>query len=270
MSVVVSGLYYYPIKSCAGIAVESANLGKRGIEYDRHWMVVDERNQFLTQRALPRMCLIQAQVQNGGNSASALRLEAPDMPPLTVPLATESERREVTVWRDSCLADDQGDEAAAWLSQFLKREVRLVYFGSAAHRQVDQQYALRESDEVGFADGFPLLLISQASLDDLNSRLDQPVPMNRFRPNLVVAGCGAFEEDTWKTIRVGDVTFDVVKPCARCTITTVDQTTGRAGVEPMRTLAEYRNTMNKVMFGQNIVHHRTGRLALGQKVEIVD
>jgi uncharacterized protein YcbX len=136
-------------------------------------------------------------------------------------------------------------------------------------RTVDQRYAKRKTDQVGFADGYPVLIASEESLDDLNNRLEQPLPMNRFRPNLVLKGASAFAEDSWKTIRVGDITFDIVKPCARCVITTIDQKSGEKGSEPLKTMASFRLVRNKAMFGMNAVHHTKGVIRIGDRAEIL-
>lgn len=256
----VSELAIYPVKSLAPIAVQSASVQRFGLEHDRRWMVVDAGGKFLTQRQHPRMCLIQPVVQGG-----ELRLLAKGMPDLAVPCAG-GDRRPVTVWDDQCMALDCGDAAAAWLSRFLAIDCRLVYFPDDEVRAVDTNYA-RPGDRTAFSDGFPLLLISQASLDDLNSRLDSPVAMTRFRPNLVVRGCEAFAEDTWRALRIGDVSFRIVKPCSRCTIPGIDPATGERGAEPLRTLADYRRRGDKIYFGQNVIADGLGELRIGMSVE---
>ena len=262
---VLRGLYHYPIKSCRGTSLDEAVVGVRGIVADRHWMVIDERGHFLTQRELPRMALIAPRVSGG-----AMEVAAPGMHALTIRLGTDGPRSEVTVWNDRCAAVDEGDAAAAWFTRFLGVTARLVRMPDDEVRRVDQTYASPE-DQVGFADGFSFLLTSRASLDELNRRLPTPLPMNRFRPNVVVDGVVPFEEDGWKRIRIDGITFDVAKPCARCAITTTDQNTAERSKEPLRTLATFRNVRGKgVMFGQNLIHDRTGVLHLGAEVEIVD
>lgn len=175
----------------------------------------------------------------------------------------------VQVWNDRCPAQLCGDSADAWLSDFLDRPCRLVHMADETVRQVDLKYAAL-GDRTAFADGFPLLLISQASLDDLNSRLTDSVPMIRFRPNLVVSGCEPYAEDHWRKIRIGELTLRVVKPCSRCKITTVDPGSGETGSEPLKTLSGYRREGNRVFFGQNLVHEGTGELALDMPVEVLD
>jgi uncharacterized protein len=261
----VRGLYHYPIKSCRGTALDEAVVGTRGIVADRTWMVVDDGDNFLTQRELPRMALISPRLDDG-----VMHISAPGMPELRVGVGAGGARRSVTIWGDQCAAIDQGADAAAWFSGFLGVSCRLVRFPDDAMRPVDATYAGPE-DQVGFADGFSFLLASRASLQELNRRLAVPLPMNRFRPNIVVDGVEPFEEDTWTRIRIDGIPFSVVKPCARCAITTVDQNTAERAKEPLRTLATFRHVAGKgVMFGQNLVHHRTGVLRVGAVVEVLD
>ena len=259
----VTGLYRYPLKSCRGQSLTDGQLTRYGLEWHRQWMIVDDKGRFLSQRRLPAMALIDAEPVSEG-----LILQAPDRAPLTVGTKPDSIRK-VRVWGDEPLADDLGDQAADWLSEYLGIACRLVTRGSAFTRPVDPDYD-RWDSEVQFADGFPLLLISQASLDDLNSRLPEPVPMNRFRPNLVVSGCEPYAEDQWQQIEIGGITFEVVKPCSRCTIPQVDQATGERGDEPTRTLATYRRrTDKKIYFGQNLIHRGVGQISLNDPVIVV-
>ena len=259
------GLYHYPIKSCRGASLTEAVIGVRGIAADRHWMVVDATGNFLTQRELPRMALIAPRL-----SAGTLEVTAPDARPLTLTVGRPGVRIDVSVWADRCAAVDEGDEAAEWFTAFLGTACRLVRMPDDEVRRVDGTYA-GPDDQVGFADGFSFLLTSRASLDELNRRLDTPLPMNRFRPNIVIDGVTPFEEDGWRHIRIDGITFTVAKPCARCAITTTDQNTAERGKEPLRTLATFRHVAGKgVMFGQNLVHDRTGVLHVGAEVEVLD
>ena len=261
----VDGLYCYPVKSCRGTSLNAAVVGPRGIAADRQWMIVDEKGEFLTQRELPRMALVSPRLIDGG-----LEMTAPGMPPLNVSPSMQGERTRVTVWDDRCGAVDEGPGAAEWLSTFLEVQCRLVRIPDDEVRRVDPGYA-GPDDQVGFADGFSFLLTSRASLDDLNQRLPAPLPMNRFRPNIVVVGSEAFEEDRWKRIRIDGIMFAVVKPCARCAITTTDQDTGERSNEPLRTLATFRHVAGRgVMFGQNLVHDRAGVLRVGAEVEVLE
>jgi uncharacterized protein YcbX len=181
----------------------------------------------------------------------------------------EAERVKVEVWSDRCAAQRGDPSADAWLSDFLGHACRLVYMPDESARPVDLRYA-QPQDRTAFSDGFPLLLISQASLDDLNSRLLEPLPMLRFRPNLVVEGCAPYEEDEWQRLRIGEMTLRVVKPCSRCKITTVDPYTAETGSEPLRTLTSYRRRGKQVYFGQNLLHDGPGELALGMPVEVLE
>ncbi|MBK8020586.1 MAG: MOSC domain-containing protein [Chloroflexi bacterium] len=265
MALAVTGLFVYPIKSCGGIRVSSAVVEPRGFAHDRRWLIVDPDGMFLTQRELPRMALIRTALE-----PDALVLTAPETSTLRIPYDQTGERVAVTIWRNSGVgAIDQGEVIGGWLSDTLKATVRLVRMADDTVRQVDQRYAPRPTDQVSFADGYPFLIISEESLDDLNNRLDEPLPMNRFRPNVVVRGGGAYAEDTWRKIAMGGVTFEVVKPCARCAITTTDQETARRGKEPLRTLAMYRDSERGVLFGQNLTCRGEGTLHVGDAVRVI-
>jgi uncharacterized protein YcbX len=260
----LSALYRHPVKSLKGESLQELVIGPHGPEFDRHWMVVNERGRFLTQRELPRMVLVTPRV-----TAAGLALTAPGMPPLEVAPKGE-EVLEVQVWNDRCRARAMNPEADRWLSEFLGLPCRLVYLPGEEERQVDLEYA-RPGDRTEFSDGFPELLISRASLDDLNRRMGRSLPMERFRPNLVVSGCEPYAEDGWKRIRIGDLGFRVVKPCSRCVIPTVNPETGeREGNEPLKTLMRYRKEGNKVFFGQNLIHDGEGVLRVGMPVEVLE
>jgi uncharacterized protein YcbX len=260
----LTGLYVYPVKSLAGIRLEVAFLDPRGLRHDRQWMLVDQQGEFLSQRRLPRMALIQQQILSDElvlRAPGQAELHLPLTPVLGVPLR-------VKIWDDICEAKRCGDQADAWFSAFLEQPCQLVYMPADVQRNVDSRYA-EPADQTAFSDGFPLLLISEASLEELNTKLDTPVSMARFRPNLVVAGCRPYAEDAWQQIRIGELTFRVVKPCARCIVTTIDPLTAERGVEPLKTLSRYRRDGNKVLFGQNLLHDATGQLACGMSVEVL-
>ena len=260
----VRALYRYLIKSCRGTPLDEAIVDARGIMADRRWMVVDAAGNFLSQRDLPRMALVTPRLGD-----EVMEVTAPDMEPIVVALGSSGAEVDVTIWDDRCVAVDEGAGAARWFTTVLGVPCRLVRKSDTDVRRVDPTYA-GPGDQVGFADGFSFLLTSQASLDELNRRLPQPLPMNRFRPNIVIDGATAFEEDGWRSIRVGAITFTVAKPCARCAITTTDQLTAERSKEPLRTLATFRNVPGKgVMFGQNLIHHGTGVLRLGDTVEVI-
>jgi uncharacterized protein YcbX len=243
-------LYIYPIKSCRGIELDNVTVLATGFTQDRRWMLVNEQGRFLTQRELPQLALIAPTLAGIG-----LTVHAPGMTPLVV-TGTRTQAMSVTVWKDQCRAFDEGEQAADWFTQFLGSAVRLVRFD-------DTQLRLSSRDWTGelpaanlFSDGFPLLVIGQASLTDLNSRLTRPLPMNRFRPNIVVTGLQAYEEDRVDEFSSGDLCLRAVKPCTRCKITTTDQATGIAqGMEPLSTLMQYRRNaqLRGVTFGQNLI-----------------
>ena len=261
--IVVSELAIYPLKSGAQIKLNSALVDRFGLAYDRRWMVVDTQGHFVSQRTVARMCLIQCQLLE-----NAVQLTAPGRTPIKIATPTSTKTVSVTVWKDQCNVYDCGEAAAQWLSDFLAIECRLVYFPANETRQVDPTFA-HADDLTAFSDGFPLLLISQASLDDLNSRLDTPLPMIRFRPNIVVQGCEPFAEDTWHRIAIGDMTFRIVKPCSRCIIPSIDPHTGERGAEPTRTLSQYRRRAHKIYFGQNVIPDGTGEIQVGMPVTIL-
>ncbi len=265
----LKSIFTYPIKSCGSLLHVEVDLDAYGLAWDRHWMIADADGVFLTQREFPSLARIQPTFEDG-----CLRLTAPTMRPIGLPLEHEAlPTRKVEVWGDLCEAWDEGDDAASWLSDYLHSQVRLVRLSNVHDRAVDTRYAHRPA-QTTFTDGFPILIVSQASLDELNQRLiergSDPVPITRFRPNLVVTDCDAFAEDTWHTVQIGNVTLDIVKPCARCVTTTVDQATGTVPdtAEPLATLNTFRKHGNKVMFAQNAIHHAPGTIAVGDAVVI--
>jgi hypothetical protein len=265
MALELASITIYPVKSCAGLVQQRARVEPRGLAHDRRWMVVDPGGRFLTGRQLPRLTLLRAHTDG-----QTLWLDAPGLPGLRIETPRPGgERLRVGVWKDAVDAACAGAQADAWLGEMLGQPVRLVHMDEAALRPIDAAYAV-PGDQVSFADGFPLLLIGQASLDALNERLSLPVPMIRFRPNLVVRGAAAHAEDGWRRIRVDGVPFDVVKPCTRCVFTTVDPETGTfdAAREPLRTLGTYRRTAQGITFGQNLIARGLGELRAGARIEV--
>lgn len=259
----LKNIHIYPIKSARGISLSSSRLDDCGLELDRRWMLIDENGGFLTQRTLPRMSLIHVDVH-----ADHLVVHSAGTDTLAIPAHLDSgAMTRVRVWGDSVEAIDCGDEAARWFTALLGKACRLVRRSDAAIRLVDRKYSARDTS-LSFADSFPVHLISQASLDDLNTRLAHPVPMNRFRPNLVISGCAPYDEDNWRTVQIGNITFRVVKPCSRCTVPTVDQETGIRSAEPIRTLESYRRRDGKVHFGQNLIHESTGSVRVDDAVSV--
>lgn len=255
----------FPLKSGAPIARERAAVEPHGLAGDRRWMVVDAAGRFITGRQVPALVLVHATPRDGG-----LRLEAPGHAPLEVATPrADAPRQSVTVWDDTVDAA-RASGADAWLTAVLGREARLVHFDADARRAVSPKYGA-PGDVVAFADAFPLLLISQGSLDHLNAKLVAPIPMLRFRPNLVVSGCEPHAEDSWKRIRVGALELDVVKPCTRCVFTTIDPARGEpdASGEPLRTLKTYRRSPAGITFGQNLIARGLGTLEVGDRVEVL-
>lgn len=264
----VASLHLYPLKGGRRIDVADAVVTPRGLQSDRRWMVVDAGGAFLTQREVPRLALVTALPVAGG---LGLRLGAPGRPWLEVPVREEpTATRVVRLWAGTCVAEDQGERAAAWLSDWLERPCRLVWQPDGARRRVDQRYATGGDDIVSFADGYPLLVCSEASLDDLNTHLAAPVPMTRFRPNVVVGGWPAWREDGVGRMWAGGVELALVKACARCAVTTIDQETAERGGEPLRTLGRVRRGPRGVLFGENAIPTRTGRIAVGDEVEVLE
>jgi uncharacterized protein len=262
----VSELHIYPIKSCRGIAVPSAEVEARGLACDRRYMLVDAKGRFLTQREHPRMALIDVQPAAGG-----WRVAAPDRPPLHVPVRPAGGREcEVNVWRDTVQATLAPEDLNFWFSEFMGFACGLVYMDEHQHRPVTHASA-EFDDEVGFADSAPLLLISAGSLADLNGRLAKPVTMRHFRPNIVVDGAAPFAEDAWRTIGIGGAEFAVAWPCSRCVLTTIDPATGEkdARGEPLETLKSYRRVGARVMFGQNLIPRSFGAVRLGDAVHVL-
>lgn len=265
----LSALYRFPLKSGKGECLPQARLDALGLAGDRRWMLVEEATgRFLTQRVDPKM----SQLSALWNTAGGLTLNAQGFEPLDVAVPdADTGLRGVTIWRDTLRVPDAGDAAAEWLSRFIEKPVRLVHIPLERARTTQAGYG-NDNDKVAFADGYPLLLIGQASLDDVSHKVGRPLEMLRFRPNLVIEGSEAFAEDSWKRIRIGDVEFRVVKSCARCILTTVDPQTGErdAHREPLATLMSYRKQETGVMFGQNLVNDSNGLLEVGMPVTVLE
>ncbi|MER2999550.1 MOSC domain-containing protein [Pontibacter populi] len=262
---IVSNLYIYPIKSLGGISLQEAQVQERGLQHDRRWMLVDEKGGFLSQRKFAQMALLQVKLQPNGLLVSHKQglLE-----PLLIPFEqAEGKEVSVTIWDDTCTAREVNGEVTMWFSKALGMFARLVYMPENTRRIVDPTYAFEE-EVVSFADAYPFLTIGQEALNNLNTKLAKPVPMNRFRPNIVFTGGQPHDEDLWDTFTIGEVNFRAAKPCARCVLTTVDQQTGIKGEEPLRTLATYRTQNNKVLFGQNLVHEGNGKIKVGDQVQV--
>jgi uncharacterized protein len=270
MALTLSALHIYPVKGLKGIELESAACTDRGLEHDRRWMVVDGNGDFLSQREVPKMATIWTDIAGG-----SLVLSAPDLPSVDVPLdAKPAQPFKVRVWKSVCDAIPVSAEADVWLSGYLGRSCRLVHMPDSTKRFSPTEHSGGEK-LVGFADAFAYLVTTEASLADLNSRLaaraQRPVPMNRFRPNLVVSGSGSFAEDGWREIRVGEAVLRAARRCGRCQVTTTDQSTGEVtGPEPLATLSTFHaDPESGPCFGVNFVTVTAGGVSLGDTVEVV-
>jgi len=263
---VISKLSIYPVKSTKGIDLNSMPLTKTGPEYDRRWMVIDDNGKFITQRKHAMMCLIETQL-----SENSLILRAPNMSELVLPLNTSYSQYALLhseVWGTEVSGYDCGNEAAQWLSDFLGRTCRLITMPDSIERRVDPNFA-KHGELVAYADGFPLLVVSQASLDDFNNKLDAPIAMERFRPNIVISGCEPYAEDSWQTLNVAGIELSLVKPCSRCIIPSIDPQTAEKQMQVNEALMQYRRRDRKTFFGQNAIHHGLGRLRVGDHVTII-
>jgi uncharacterized protein YcbX len=263
----LSGIFIYPIKACAGIALPRANVVERGLERDRRYMVVDRTGTFVTQRTLPQLCHVATAL-----SGASIVVSAPNQAAFELPCELSSSaglaKSPYRVWgsNGSALVHPEGSR---WFSEYLNDDVSLIYMPDEEQRAVNPARA-RPGDIVSFADGYPLLLISEASLEELNRRLDEPLEMRRFRPNLVISGCAPHAEDGFAELQIGAVAFRGVKRCDRCVVTTIDPDTGAKGKEPLRTLAQYRLEDGKVWFGMNLIHDGSGTLRVGDAVSLRD
>ncbi len=254
-----------------GISLDSVELDKFGFKFDRRWMLIDENNKFVTQRQQTKMCLIDVSLTETGllvssNNSSELFIDFKNFSETSI---------DVKIWTDSCQAKVASGHINKWFSDFLQAKLRLVYMDDSEVRQVDQYYAKDPNKQVNFADGFPILLISQGSLNDLNQKLqaksEAAVPMQRFRPNIVINNQIAFEEDQWHKVTIGDIEMAVVKPCSRCIIPTIDIQTASKSKQPLATLREYRQRADmKILFGQNLIHQQQGSLSLGDLLKVVE
>jgi uncharacterized protein len=260
MATRLTRILIYPIKACGGIALAESALVEGGLAFDRRYMLVDGAGNFITQREAPELCLVRTSIEDDTLVVSDARREQ-----LRLPLELSGGARQMyRVWNDSghALRDDHGSR---WFSELLHDEVSLIYMPDAELRAVNPKRA-HPGDVVSFADAYPLLVISEESLADLNQRLDAPVPMSRFRPNLVIAGCEPYAEDGFTALQIGGVSMRAVKRCERCVVTTIDQDSAARGKEPLRTLAQYRLHEGKVWFGMNLIHDGSGTLRVGDRV----
>jgi len=260
----VSELFIYPIKSLGGISVRSAQITDRGFQHDRRWMLIDDDNRFLSQREFPQMALLQVQLLDDGLVVQhKIKSEAAH-----IPLSTKiNQSVTVQVWSDKCRAELVDPVIDQWFSEMLSLRCRLVYMPDSSRRRVDGRYA-SNNEITSLSDGYPFLIIGQSSLDELNARLPDPLPMNRFRPNIVFTGGEPFHEDIMEHFSINNIQFYGVKLCARCVITTINQDNASKSREPLKTLSSYRQKNNKIYFGQNLLHSGEGEIFVGDAISI--
>jgi uncharacterized protein YcbX len=250
MNAVIRHLFVYPVKSTRAIPKTQVRITATGLEWDRHWMAASPNGVFMSQRTQPRLARIDTEI-----GADVLTLRAPDQPPLTIPLQPSGDTRPAEVWKNAITALDQGDTAASWLTQAVGMDARLLRISPILDRRANPQYAAPTAAPVAFQDGFPMLVVNLASLAELNARMSEPVPLERFRPNLVLEGLEPFAEDHIDRLEFGKVTLRLVKPCTRCVITSTDQRTGEPSTNPLPVLRKFRFDREHmgVTFGENAV-----------------
>lgn len=262
----VSQLFTYPIKSLGGIAKQAVEITSTGFKHDRRWMLVDENNIFLSQRSHPQMALLQTGENTDG--IFVFHKQHP-LQSILLPFVTEYKKKlNVKVWDDVCEAQEADEETNNWFSDMLNINCKLVYMPDNTKRLVDKKYA-NNNEITSFSDGYPMLMIGQESLDKLNKKLIEALPINRFRPNLVFTGGHAHIEDEMAAFSIGGLNFLGVKPCARCVMTTIDQQTAASGKEPLKTLAGYRMKNNKIYFGQNVLQQQNGFIKVADEIKII-
>jgi uncharacterized protein YcbX len=263
----IASLHIYPIKSLGGISLQETRVTSRGLAYDRRWVLVDENNRFVSQREYANMALLQPSMDK---SLMKITDRSGIQESLSFDLAEpKTEPEMVTVWDDTMPAKPVSTSADEWFSRFMQMPVRLMYMHEDSFRQADQRYAITENDKVSFADGYPILIISEASMAQLNAKLDKALQVGRFRANIIVSGTDAHEEDSWREIQTAQQTLYGVKPCARCVMTTIDPQTAQSGTEPLKTLSTYRFIDNKILFGENFIPKEDGVLQVGDEIKVL-
>lgn len=260
----VSELISYPLKSARGLSSNSLKLNSKGPNDDRRWMVVNRQHAFVTQRTSSKMCLIDIKRTDNG-----IQLSAPNTLPCDVAQPFEGIEVDSSVWGSDVKGIDCGDRAAAWLSDFLSQACRLIFMPDTFIRPVDTRFASKQ-EQVAFADGFPLLIATQASLNDFNNKLGYAVSMERFRPNIVISGNAPWAEDDWKTLIIGDVEFTLAKPCARCIMPSINPKSGEKEMAVIKAMQEHRRIGTETFFGQNAVYDRLGTIHIGDEVLVIN
>lgn len=266
----LSEIWVYPVKSLGGISLQEAQITDRGLELDRRWLLVDDSGLFLSQREHPELALFRPEIVGDFlRITHRINSESIDIP-LRPIFSDAASKIQVTVWDDTIDAFEVSQMATEWFTKQIGFSVRLVYMPDESQRKLDPDYTITGDEITSFSDAYPFLIIGQASLDDLNGRLEVKVPMNRFRPNFVFTNGDAFEEDNWREFKIGNVPFVGVKPCDRCVMTTIDQEKGMiSGKDPLKTLAQFRNFGNKVLFGQNLIGLGLGTVKVGDTVRVL-
>lgn len=263
----IKSIHIYPIKSLGAISLQQSKVTHRGLAHDRRWMLVDAKNRFVSQREYAQLSLLEPEIvsdqmivtdRSGRQQALYFDLKEP-----------QSRPEEVIIWDDTVMAKAVSTAADEWFSRYMEMPVRLIYMPDESVRAADPRYAVTQSDKVSFADGYPILIISEASMDLLNSKLTSSLSIDRFRANLIVEGSTAHEEDTWREIQMAQQTLYGVKPCGRCVMTTIDPKTAEVGKEPLKTLATYRKVGQKILFGENFIPKEEGVLRVGDKIKVV-
>ena len=260
---IVSSLSIYPVKSARGVSLKSMRLNSMGPECDRRWMVIDNSGAFVTQRKVPKMSQINIELIKSG-----IRLSADGFSSCFVTRQDKERVLTSSVWGAEVEGHDCGDDVALWLSDFLSKDCRLIYMPDNFKREVDNNFA-RNQELLAFADGFPLLICSQASLDDFNNKLGYKISMNRFRPNIVISGNQAYAEDHWHTIAINGIEFSLVKPCSRCIIPSINPQTGVKEMAVNDALQAHRRRGQDTFFGQNALYNKLGTIQIGDEVKIV-
>ena len=266
----LSEIWVYPVKSLGGISLQESKVTDRGLELDRRWLLVDVDGRFLSQREYPELALFKPEIVSDFlRITHRVKLESLYIP-LRPVFSDADDKIKVIVWDDTIDAFEVSETINDWFTKLLGFSTRLVYMPEESERKLDPDYAISGDEINSFSDAYPFLIIGQASLDDLNGRMEVRVPMNRFRPNFVFTNGDAFEEDAWREFKIGNVSFVGVKPCDRCVMTTVDQEKGViSGKDPLKTLAKYRNFGNKVLFGQNLIGLGLGTVKVGDSVRVL-
>lgn len=268
-SYTLSEIWIYPVKSLGGIRLQESFATERGLQYDRRWMLIDIQNRFLSQRELPEMALILPEIVEENGNLIALKfshkLDGSKSYFLHDPTFSHKESKKIlaTVWDDTVQVIEVEDDVNNWLSDTLGQKCKLVFMPNEAHRKVDKKYAITGQEVTSLSDGYPFLIIGEESLKLLNSKLEEQVPINRFRPNFVFKGGEPHDEDLWGEFFINDVQFFGVKNCARCPVPNIDQATALQSKEPIKTLSQYRKFNKKVYFGQNLLIGKTGKVSVG-------